>query len=328
MPFRTQPDQKQRPDQESRHGQELPFERDLLLRLTRRWGKRVAVKQDELDLDGHFDPALPDFPAQAVPVLQLPAATGLDPAARQQVLSAAWIAYNDKTSAVENEVILPACRLMLMEHVPGRKDDAAITALHQTVIDEHYHILMGNNAAGVTRRRRGLPDLGFDPRSWSVVRGLDRYRSGLTGTAREIAEIAFGLAAETTINLLFENLAADRSIQPMNRMTVDLHRRDESGHSAIFRQLAGPFFRALSPEERDLFTDALLQGLLDFRAPDHEAWATVGRSGGLDVSASQLAEASAGARRPPRDTGPLRSLLADLGLTQTLGPALDKAAAG
>lgn len=43
---------------------EVPeYERDLLVQLTLRWGKRVAVKKDEPDLDGHFDAALPDFPA-------------------------------------------------------------------------------------------------------------------------------------------------------------------------------------------------------------------------------------------------------------------------
>jgi len=301
-------------------------ERDLLVQLTGRWGKRVAVKQDELDLDGHFDPALPDFPAHLVPVLDLPGEAPLDAAATQQILGAAWIAYNAKTSAVESEVILPACRLMLEDRIPARKDDVAVAALHQTIIDEHYHILMCNNAAGVTHRRRELARLTFDPRGWSVVRSLDHHRAGLTGTARDLVEIAFALAAETTINLLFSTIASDFDIQPMNRITVDMHQRDESGHSVIFRELAIPLYRALDRGNRELFKEGLMQGLAAFRAADFDPWVIVAAAGGLDITAQQLAEASL---RPPapRDTGPLRVLLAELGLTEELSVALGRAAA-
>lgn len=82
------------------------FERDLLPRLVARWGRRAVVKQDELDLDGHYDPGLPDFPGHLVPVLALPGAGSLDDEARRQILAAAWISYNAKTAAVEDKVVL------------------------------------------------------------------------------------------------------------------------------------------------------------------------------------------------------------------------------
>jgi alpha-N-dichloroacetyl-p-aminophenylserinol N-oxygenase len=302
------------------------FERDLLAKLTARWGERVAVKQDELDLDGHFDPRLPDFPDHLVPILHLPGENTLDSEARQQILSAAWIAYNQKTSAIENEIILPAVRLMLDDSIPVRKDDIAVAALHQTIIDEHYHILMCQNAAGVTRRRRNLAGLSFNSRGWSTVRGLHHYRTNLTGTERDLVEIAYALAAETTINLLFTDLATDFNIQPMNRITVDMHRRDESGHAVVFRELAGPLYRALAVGERELFKAALLQGLVDFQAPDFAPWAAVAGAGGLDVSAEQVATITSTKPPRPRDTGPLQVLLADLDLTEDLGAALASSA--
>jgi hypothetical protein len=304
------------------------LERDLLRQLTDRWGKRVAVKQDELDLDGHFDLAMPDFPEQLVPVLNLSDDTPIDVEARRQVLAAAWIAYNAKTGAIENEIILPACRLMLEERIPVRKDDVAVAALHQTIIDEHYHILMCQNAAAVTRRRRHLEDLTFDAGSWSAVRGLDRCRASTTGEQRDIINIAYALAAETTINLLFTDLASNYGIQPMNRITVDLHRRDESGHAVVFRELAVPFYRELAAPERELLKDALLQGLVDFRAPDFDPWVNVGAAGDLDVSVEALTAAAGAKPLRPRDTGPLQVLLADLGLTEELGVALSRAAEG
>jgi alpha-N-dichloroacetyl-p-aminophenylserinol N-oxygenase len=298
------------------------LERDLLALITRRWGRRVAVKKDELDLDGHFEPGRPDFPAKMVPVFGLPGQFPVDRDARQQILAASWIAYNAKTKAVEEEIILPACRLMLAGRVPVRTDEVAVAALHQTIIDEHFHILMCDNAAGVTRRRRGLDGLAFDPGSWSVVRGLNQCRAGLTGTARDIVDVAFSLAAETTISLLFTTIASDLEIQPMNRITVDMHQRDESGHAVIFRELIGPLYRAYGHSERELFKAALLQGLTAFRRPDFGNWVAVAAAGGLDISAGQLAEAAAARPSPPRDTGPLRVLLTQLGLTGEFRAAL------
>jgi hypothetical protein len=290
------------------------LERDLLAQLAARWSRRAVVKQDELDLDGHYDEGLPDFPEDLVPVLSLPDAQAVPDDARRQILAAAWISYNAKTAAVEDEVVLPACRLMLSERIPVRHDESAVSTLQQTIIDEHYHILMCHNAVGVTRRRRGLENLDFDPRAWSVVRGLDDARQGRNGTDRDLTEIGFALAAETTISGYLSALATAGEIQPMNRITTDLHRRDESGHAVIFRELACSLYQSLAGPDRDLFRDALAAGLAAFRAPDFEPWVTVARAGQLDIEAGQVAELAAARPAPGRDTGPLQLLLRELGI--------------
>ncbi len=288
------------------------FERDLLSQLAARWGQRAVIKGDELDLDGHYDPDLPDFPDHLVPVFELPGAQALDDEARDQIRAAAWISYNAKTAAVEDEVVLPACRLMLTDRIPVRRDHAAVAALQQTIIDEHYHILMCHNAVGVTRRRRGLQDLAFDQRAWSVVRMLGDYRAGLSGLARDLTEIGFALAAETTINAYLSTLSSATGIQPMNRITTDLHRRDESGHAVIFRELACSLYRAIGPADQALFRDALGAGLAAFRAPDFDPWVLVAEAGGFTAEAGQFAELAAGKPAPSRDTGPLQLLLREL----------------
>ncbi|MCQ8830864.1 AurF N-oxygenase family protein [Streptomyces malaysiensis] len=298
--------------------EEPKYERDLLVQLTRRWGKRVAVKKDELDLDGHFDAALPDFPEHLVPVLALPGADRLDRDARERILSAAWISYNAKTAAIEDEIILPACRLMLQERIPVRRDDVAVDALHQTIIDEHYHILMCHNAVGVTRRRRGLEDVRFAPGVWSVVRGLEAVRVGLSGFDRDIVDIAFSLAAETTISGFLSTLATAQEIQPMNRITTDLHRRDESGHAVVFRELCGSLYRNLDGAQREMFREALVTGLTAFRSADLDPWVTVAAQGGFEIDTDQLSEWAASRPAPARDTGPLQLLLDDLGISHDL----------
>jgi P-aminobenzoate N-oxygenase AurF len=294
------------------------FERDLMVDLAARWGRRAVVKQDELDLDEQYDPGLPDFPDHLVPVLELPGARSLEDEARLQILAAAWIFYNAKTTAIEDEVVLPACRLMLDQRIPVRRDQSAVAALQQTIIDEHYHILMCHNAVGVTSRRRGLEDLNFDPRGWSVVRGLDECRAGLAGPARDLTEIGFALAAETTISGYLSALSTAQDIQPMNRITTGLHRRDESGHAVIFRELACSLYGSLGPADRELFRNALAAGLAAFRAPDFDPWVPVARAGGFDVEARELAELAAAKPAPARDTGPLQVLLRDLGVSEDL----------
>jgi len=293
------------------------FERDLLAELAGRWGRRAVVKKDELDLDGHYDPELPDFPGHLVPPLELPGAQSLDDEARRRLLAAAWISYNAKTAAVENRIVLPACRLMLQPRIPVRHDQAASAALQQTIIDEHYHILMCDNAVGVTRRRRGLQELAFDPGGWAVVRGLEEYLSGLTGPARDLAQIGFALAAETTISGYLSALARAEDIQPMNRITTDLHRRDENGHAVIFRELACSLYLGLDRAERELFRNALATGLSAFHAPDFDPWVLVAEAGGFEIEAGQLAELAAAKPVPARDTGTLQALLRDLGISET-----------
>ncbi|MET9631802.1 diiron oxygenase [Lentzea sp. NPDC006480] len=294
------------------------YERDLLVQLTRRWGKRVAVKKDELDLDGHFDAALPDFPEHLVPVLALPGAEKLDRDARERILSAAWIAYNAKTAAIEDEIILPACRLMLQDRIPVRKDDIAVDALHQTIIDEHYHILMCHNAVGVTRRRRDMADVRFAPDVWSVVQGREAARTWLSGFDRDVVDIAFSLAAETTISGFLSTLSTAQGIQPMNRITTDLHRRDESGHAVVFRELCGSLYRALDSGQQQMFREALVDGLTAFRSADFEPWVAVAAQGGFEIGVDELREWAAARPVPKRDTGPLQLLLDDLGIGHDL----------
>lgn len=298
----------------------LPMERDLLVQLNSRWGKRVAVKRDELDLDGHFDAARPDFPEHMVPLPWLTGRGALDLEARQKILGAAWIAYNAKTSAVEEEIVLPACQLMLRgDLLPGRRDDVAKGALRQTIIDEHYHILMCHNAAAVTRRRRELGDLDFTADNWSVVRRLNEGRRNISPTDANLVLLAFSLAAETTISDFLMAVSKDYDIQSMNRLTVELHRQDESGHAVAFRELVGAVYRELAPTERDLFKNALADGLAAFRSADLAPWSAVAAVGDLTVSPEELAEATAALPAPFRDSGPLRRLLMDLGIVAEFG---------
>jgi alpha-N-dichloroacetyl-p-aminophenylserinol N-oxygenase len=105
---------------------------------------------------------------------------------------------------------------------------------------------------------------------------------------------------------------------PMNRITTDLHRRDESGHAVIFRELACSLYLSLGPAERELFTDALAAGLTAFYALDFDPWVPVAQAGGFDIEAGQIADLMSSRPTPARDTGTLQQLLRQLGIREEL----------
>jgi alpha-N-dichloroacetyl-p-aminophenylserinol N-oxygenase len=295
---------------------------EVLARLTAGWAKRVTVKKPELELDELFVPTRADFPERLVPLLALDELQSIDPEAKRQILAASWIAYNAKTFAIENEIILPACRLMLEERIPTRKDTVSTTALHQTIIDEHFHILMCEAAAAVARRRRNLEHLSFDPRGWSVIQYASGYCEGLNDNALNLARIAFAVAAESTINAFLSTIAADKTIQPMNQVTVDLHRLDERGHAVVFREIVRTLYWDLDPEERKGFASALAHGLVALKSPDLAPWVQIASAGGVRIEDEDTVLGAFARAALPRDYSPLRALLEELDLTGMVLPSV------
>ena len=104
----------------------------------------------------------------------------------------------------------------------------------------------------------------------------------------------------------------------MNRITTDLHRRDESGHAVVFRELCGSLYRSLDSAQQQMFREALVSGLTAFRSADLEPWVTVAAQGGFEIGVDQLSEWAASRPAPARDTGPLQLLLDDLGISHDL----------
>ena len=82
---------------------DYPDNSDVLQRLCTSWGTRVAVKQP--DIDNTYDLQKPDYPEHLLPFKTHPSYENLDDATKQRVLAGGWIAYNEKTIAVEENII-------------------------------------------------------------------------------------------------------------------------------------------------------------------------------------------------------------------------------
>lgn len=288
-------------------------EHATLAMLASSWNTRVAVRRERLDLSGYCDPARPDFPIAMVPFWTWPELESLDEEQRRRLLGAAWIVYNEKTINAENDVIAPACFALLRDEVPGASRPRLKEVIAQTQVDEQFHVLMCLEVCLSARQRHRLPELRV-PRSLFVAR-LESALADARAPERGLVRLAYATVAEMTINAFLRTLSVDETIQPLNRLNTDLHRRDESAHALIFREIAAVVFGRLRPQDRATFNLYLTQALRDINEPDLSGWEAILHDlpvAGADDVLARLREAQP-ARPSGRDHGKLLALLDDLG---------------
>ena len=127
-----------------------------LMRIADSWPGRAAVKKQEIEIAASFHESKPDFVPGLLPFHDHPRFTAASPEQKDRVLSCGWLAYNEKTIAIENKVITPACIHVIDGEVPGSHYRECRLATSQALVDEAYHTLMLVNACQVTRKKRRL----------------------------------------------------------------------------------------------------------------------------------------------------------------------------
>lgn len=294
--------------------------REVISRLGRSWNTRVAVRQDRLDLSQYYDPSIPDFPVSMVPFWQEAAITSLDETTRMRLLAAAWVAYNEKAIYLEDEIVQPLCAQLLRGDLPGVGAASVKQVIAQIQVDEQFHILMCLDICNNARERHALQDYVVPP---PLVGRLMKARLGDTTTAREavLLRMAYASVAEMSINAYLNQVSSDQTIQPLNRINTDLHRKDESAHSVAFHEIVGSVYKSLDDADQATFRARLVDAMTDFTTADHGSWASIleylavpGRVGIL----ARLEEASKD-RRLSRDYSVLSSLFDELDIADTHG---------
>ncbi len=295
------------------------LERNVIRRLTETWNTRVAVRRERPDFSQHYDPTLPDFPIAMVPFWGYPAFADTDESLRRRLLAGAWVAYNEKTIFVEDDIINPLCRTLLRGELAGVGDPQVKQIIAQTMVDEQFHILMCLEVCTNARGRHRLESL-VVPKPLLIRRLEETVAQVGDSHERAIAQMAYATVAEMSINAYLRALSSDRTIQPLNRINTDLHRMDEGAHSAIFKELGLSVFKNLIASQRESFKRYIVKALHDFTEPDHSSWRAlltyleVPRATEiLDELARQTRE-----RRSSRDYTALRGLLDELGITEDI----------
>lgn len=294
--------------------------RAVLERIGKSWDTRVAVRKERLDLTQYCDPSLPDFPTAMVPFWDDEDFAKLDEQTKLRFLGAAWVSYNEKAIYLEDEIVQPLCSLLLKDRLPGASDPQVKQVLAQVQVDEQFHILMCLDICNNARLRHRLDDYKA-PEPLLGVRLKEILERSPNERESAIARLAYAAVAEMSINAYLNQVANDMTIQPLNRINTDMHRRDESVHGIAFREITASVYKNLDPDGQRSFRAHVADALTDFTSPDLTSWVSIleyidvpGRAGILE----KLAQTTAG-KRLKRDYTVLEALFDELGIKEEVG---------
>ncbi len=247
--------------------------RSLLQKMGTNWHRRAQVKKkkEELDAEWIFDETKKDFRVDLLPFKDHPDFWQAPVEVQNQILSCGWLAYNEKTIDIESKVITPACYHIIYKDVPGAEDEISQQIASETLVDESYHVLLVINACCITRKRRGLPSLKLP--DFNLVTNMYREQANCSETwQRIIVQLVTAIVSEVFISDYLKLLADDTTIQPLNRITVDTHRRDELTHSSIFKNLTKCIYSQLNRKQKEFFIEMLPKPVRWFANAELAVW--------------------------------------------------------
>ncbi|QCQ91123.1 AurF N-oxygenase family protein [Rhodococcus sp. SGAir0479] len=292
-----------------------PVESAVIRSLAGTWPRRATVKRREPDLDDLFDAARADYPAGLIPFRDDDRFTRLDEPVRARVHAWAWIAYNKNVMDVEQYVVNPGFRLLSQDAFGTGLGDTLTVSTLQAMVDEQYHTLMHLNASALTRRRRGwhMPEARL-PYGPTVRHHHAAVAAADTPRESALLSLAYTTVAETSISSYLGLMTDDLELQPVNRATVVLHRRDEYCHSSIAGELLKIVYERLSRDDRHVLLSGLAAGLRAFEANDYATWNAIMAAENVRDGAALVSDAAHDAERRKlvQDCSAIHRLCADL----------------
>jgi hypothetical protein len=246
---------------------------NLLKKLSNNWRYRAQVKQDEFDEEELFDNSKGDFLTDLLPFKDHPLFTEATDELKKKILTCGWLAYNEKTIDIEAEVITPACMSIIHGEFPGLQKIMS-TIASQTLVDEAYHVLLVNTGSQLTRQRRGMLSLTL-PESNLVTKMRDYQQQHSERWQRTLILLATAIVSEIFISDYLRLLSHEMSIQPLNRLIVETHRRDELLHSSIFKNIAKCIYTSLSIKKREFFLQILPLPIRWFANLELDVWSSM-----------------------------------------------------
>jgi P-aminobenzoate N-oxygenase AurF len=193
---------------------------------------------------------------------------------KQKVLSCGWIAYNEKTVAIESKVVNPACMHIIDGELPKLRDQLNREAASQALVDESYHILLIVSACSINRRERDLLDL-WVPQFELINQMWACQDENPERWKRILIQLSCSIVSEVLVSDYLRQLSTAQEVQPLNVMATEIHRRDESVHNALFKNIGASIYSTLSPRERDFFLSVLPKPIQWFANAELEVWRTM-----------------------------------------------------
>lgn len=304
---------------EPEHGQ---VNRAVVERLAETWPRRATVRGADFEsgLAEPYHPEIPDYPLALLPFAEHPLLALATPAQRQEVLTWAWLVYNERVIAAEEHVANPAMTMVTHGAFPGADDIVLRKAVQQALIDEHFHTYIHMLAVDRTRALRATGPALQCPESVTYRRFVHCQAEAPSPWERNLVALTWTLVSEVTINAYLCLLSRDTTIQPLHRTVTRLHDRDEAAHGRLMVEVAKSLYVHMSRQERRSFAVALRPALEAFVAHDFSAWKAILRRVGV-AGAEEIVddcEHDTQTGTLVRDFSGMRRLLDELGLREQL----------
>jgi hypothetical protein len=296
---------------------------ETLRRLARSWPTRATIRTnfEPLSDPSGYDLGRPDYPPGLLPFADHPTFLRAPEEQRQQVLTFAWLMYNERVIEAEECIVNPALALIVRGDIPAPGGFVLRAAVQQAHIDEAWHSYMHMLAMEKTRSLRRVRD---EPDHTVGVthRGLlGALAANPPGWPQHLLRLAWATVSEATINAYLYLVAQNKAIQPHHSLVARLHARDEAAHSSVMIEACKNIYHSLDRERRQSFAASLPLAFDAFADHDFVVWRNildrVGVRGSREIveDSSQLAEQ----RRLVRDDSGMRRLVRALEIDELEG---------
>ena len=296
--------------------------RAVVERLAESWPKRATVRGADFEagLAQPYDPGVPDYPVALLPFADHPLFLLATPAQRQEVLTWAWLVYNERVIAAEEHVANPAMTLVTHGAFPGAEDILLRKAVQQALIDEHFHTYIHMLAVDRTCALRATGPPLRCPESVTYRRFARCQAAAPSPWERNLVALVWTVVSEVTINAYLCLLSKDTTIQPLHRIVTRLHDRDEAAHGRLMVEVAKSLYLHMSRQQRRTFAEALRPALEAFVAHDFSAWRAILHRVGIEGAEEIVddCEHDTGTGALVRDFSGMRRLLGELSLGEQL----------
>ena len=254
-----------------------------LRRLAAAWPQRATVRGgfDLGEISAHA-PEVPDYPAHFLPFAEHPDFLSASDRQRQDVLTMAWLVYNERVITAEEYVANPVFAKLAHGDYPGTRHNFAVAeAVQQAHIDETWHTYMHMLALKRTRDLRALADEPDYPHTVTYRAMLAAQAETAHDWERDLIMFVWAAVAEISVNAYLELLSRNTDIQPMHALVTRLHARDESAHGPVMIEVGKQVYAHLDAEQRRAFAVAVPKALRAFVSQDYAVWPEILRYAGF-----------------------------------------------
>ena len=260
-------------------------------RLAEAWYRRATVRTgfESAHWLEPYDLSMPDYPMSLLPFSDDPRFADAEPSKKQQVLTMAWLVYNERVIAAEEQVAVPTFAELTSGNAASVLGFQMQRALQQSYLDEVWHTYLHTMAMQRTRQHRKL----FDQPTFPSTVTLRRLKQALAETGaewqRRLLRLAWTTVAEVSVNAYLSLLSEDKTIQPLHSLVPRLHARDESAHSSIMIEACKAVCFDMTKSERGFFVEKLPLATTAFTVHDFAVWPIILRHAGI-ADASDIVE--------------------------------------